>query len=348
MSKDPAQDPEEVGANPLLEEAVGWCLRMNGPDADHHRTAFDNWLALGGVHRQIYSEVSELYGFGGTLRPEDLARSSPAEPVKSTEGSRAHPHVTLALIGALAVVVMTVGALYFEWHRRETAAAKLAAASEASVGQLQTGLADIRAMRLHDGSVLTLDTDSLVTFDLNGRERRIRLERGRVRFNVHPEARPFSVVAGDRTITAQGTIFDVSLAEDQTVDVTLLRGAVLLRPLGQPATMSGASSRLQIGYQATYQADNILKVRRSARADFQASQWPTGLMSFEGVPLAEVIRQANRYALVKIYVSDPSLGERKFFGTLRMQDTRALAKVLAHAFSLKIIDSPAMIQLAPR
>ena len=76
MNEDPKQQPANAGANPLLEEAIGWCLRMHGEDAHDHQAAFDAWLALGGVHRQIYSEVSELYGFGETLRDANIDRKA--------------------------------------------------------------------------------------------------------------------------------------------------------------------------------------------------------------------------------------------------------------------------------
>jgi transmembrane sensor len=62
---------------------------------------------------------------------------------------------------------------------------------------------------------------------------RIRLVAGQALFRVAKDkTRPFIVTAGDRTVTALGTAFDVRL-EAHKVEVTLLEGRVAVRGLGQ-------------------------------------------------------------------------------------------------------------------
>src|SRR3546814_18679815 len=80
-----------------------------------------------------------------------------------------------------------------------------------------------------DLSRVTLDTDSLVLTKFDRDLRDVRLVRGRARFNVEKDNRPFVVAAGNGTITALGTSFDVGLARDERVTVQLFEGSVDVR-----------------------------------------------------------------------------------------------------------------------
>src|SRR3546814_1555363 len=57
--------------------------------------------------------------------------------------------------------------------------------------QLQSKLGEIREVQLPDGSRVTLDTDSLVLTKFDRDLRDVRLVRGRARFNVEKDNRPF-------------------------------------------------------------------------------------------------------------------------------------------------------------
>jgi transmembrane sensor len=343
MNQDPTQPP--AGANPLLEEAIGWCLRMQGEDADAHQADFEAWLALGGVHRQIYSEVSELYGFGETLRDTPIDRMTDV----AAAGDRSRDLVlwrSSALILAV-VIAMVVGGLTIHGARKELASSAPESRKVEGTGQIQTALGEIRTVRLSDGSTMILDTDSLVTVAVDGNVRRLRLERGRARFAVSREKRPFLVTAGAGAITALGTLFDVGLTQYQTVSVSAVRGAVDIRAVGKwSALRSTRAMRIAGGYRASYGPDERMAIVRMARGDLAANAWPSGLMSYDGVPLSEVIRQANRYGVIKIGLSGAALGERRFHGTLRLNDTRRLAFILAHAFSLRVDEEAGTLRLS--
>src|SRR3546814_6360827 len=66
-----------------------------------------------------------------------------------------------------------------------------------------------RNIRLADGSVVELDEGSELSTDFNKSRRELKLERGRARFEVAHEGRPFIVLAGGGSVTARGTVFDV-------------------------------------------------------------------------------------------------------------------------------------------
>src|SRR5688500_8273456 len=73
----------------------------------------------------------------------------------------------------------------------------------------------VREIRLSDGSVMTLDSDSQAIGELDSERRTVRLLKGRSFFAVAPDAdRPFEVLARGQRVVAIGTRFDVSMLAD--------------------------------------------------------------------------------------------------------------------------------------
>ena len=65
-------------------------------------------------------------------------------------------------------------------------------------------------VRLDDGSRVSLNTDSRIAILYSDGERRVRLDRGEAMFEVaRNPARPFVVIAGNKSVTAIGTSFIV-------------------------------------------------------------------------------------------------------------------------------------------
>ncbi len=345
MNDEPTEPSDDAAANPLLEEAIGWCLRMHGDDAQIHRAAFEAWLALGGVHRQIYSEVSELYGFGETLRDRKIDCAKESMTADERPSRRSHRRAW-GVTGA-AIVALAAGGFFVQQVRHELAISNPRAQRIDGAGQLQTAIGEIRTVRFDDGVIVTLDTDSLVTLADDGQTRNLRLERGRARFAVARDRAPLVVAAGMGTITALGTIFDVDLSSYQAVKVSALQGAVDVRASDKwGALRSTRTMRVTAGHWSRYVSGETMTITKMARTEVTANAWPSGLMAFDGVPLSQIIGQANRYGVTKIVLTDAALGTRRFHGTLRLNDTRKLAAVLAHALSLRIDEEPGTIRLS--
>ena len=75
---------------------------------------------------------------------------------------------------------------------------------------------------LADGSKLHLNTDSIVTVDFTENARNIVLLRGEAHFDVaHDTSRPFTVTAGNNTVTAVGTAFNMQYVDDQAFDLVV-------------------------------------------------------------------------------------------------------------------------------
>lgn len=95
-------------------------------------------------------------------------------------------------------------------------------------------------------------------------------------------------------------------------------------------------TRLTTGMMARFQPGLPLALVHASAGHSFVSTWPTAVAVFEGTPLKDVVRQANRYSRVKIVLSERKVGQRRFYGTVRLNDTRRLARILARGLSLRL------------
>jgi transmembrane sensor len=334
------------GANPfergqLKREATDWFIRMRDEGADKLRPEFEAWLARGALHRAAYNRVANLYGAGKNVNWESLP---PPRPVRG-----AMKLTMLSAAGAMVLVAFLlwralVGPLIPIGGDGAQPSGEVAAIPSL---QLMSRLGEIRRVSLSDGSQITLDTDSLVTVDFRNDERELRLERGRARFDVAHERRPFVVDAGDTEVIAHGTEFDVALWNDHHVDVALLRGSidVNLRPR-EPGPTKQLVAHLRPGDGLHLRDAAGVSGLRPERRVIQ--DWPTGFMDFDDEPLADLVDIANRYTPTKIRFGDPSTGRLRVSGTFRIDDGARLARSLADLFDLSISSQPGAIVLSAK
>src|SRR5262249_47969299 len=160
-----------------------------------------------------------------------------------------------------------------------------------------TRVGEISQVRLVDGSLATLDTDTVVrNWQVKG-DRFVELVRGRARFQVLQDARhPFSVIANGRSVTALGTDFDVYLRRD-SVRVTLIQGRLRVHAQDLPP----------IDMTAGYQLTAIDGGWALAQTDVAPSvSWTQRQLSFDDSTLHEVVDELNRYSSRKIVIKDPA------------------------------------------
>lgn len=328
----------------LLEEASFWFARMRGPDAEQYRADFDAWLALGAVHLGAYNRAGEIFALGKFLAESPNAAADSDDNDGSSTPSRWRGFALLA--GFLMVVGFGAWVGQDSLSRMFGRTPQIASVDPAAApdGQrLSTVGSTRRSFRLDDGSTVTLDAESVVSTAFDSQRRALRLERGRARFEVAHETRPFVVLAGGGSVTARGTIFDVIINPDSGVTVRLLRGAVdVVRPseAGDADQDKQAITRLVPGEALSFGDDRMpdlaatTKVRDvvagAALPDIPAAK------EFDMAPLSQVIAEANRGSAIPIRVADPAVGALKVSGRFRVDNPELTADRLAALFDLKI------------
>jgi transmembrane sensor len=194
---------------------------------------------------------------------------------------------------------------------------------------------EIRSIGLADGSVVTLDTASVVQVALTPDARHVTLLRGRARFTVAHDGRSFTVFADGGSVTARGTIFDVTLSPSGQVDVALLRGVVDVAPVARALATTAAPPvhRLLAGDAIGYANGSLVPKADLGRID--NPQWAEGAADFDNVSLGYLLDRANQRAAKPITVADPSLGMLRVSGRFKVGDTSRLADNLAALFELR-------------
>lgn len=182
---------------------------------------------------------------------------------------------------------------------------------------------ELRRLALADGSALTLDAASKLRVDLDEDTRKVSLSQGRALFRVaHNAARPFSVQAGDVTITDIGTVFSVSTQGDTVHvlvsegEVEVRRGAVVLRlTAGQGVMLGKDGAPVRMGL--------------AAPALERALAWTSGRIDLDGETLASALAEFNQHNRASIRLANPALGREKFYGAFRLDDPEGFARAAA-------------------
>lgn len=320
-------------------EAANWCARMHGAHAEVERPAFERWLAESALNRQIFSEMDELLRFGRLADRNQgmISQSNIRKQNRSTSRRKASAWAAVAacLLVSSALVVTSKPWLAANSNRD---AAKLADQAVLSTSDIER-----RTFALSDGSRMILDRGSrvIVTMDANSRE--LHLERGRARFDVVHDGRPFTVGAGTSVVKALGTIFDVSIRSDRSVEVALLRGSIDVTTV---AAKKGRTSKILKAGESILLGPTGIVALPSATTLHPNNLWPEGLITFNGAKLGDVIGQANLNSSTKLIIAEPDLANRPIFGTLRIDNPEALARVLAQSEKLAITRKPSRIELS--
>src|SRR5579883_1020184 len=193
------------------EEAAAWVWRMEpGAHTPQDEQAYLAWLRQDprhGVAVEAFRRVSgALDSLADVRREEKIATFTDAHYRDMLRARR--PWMWAGAASLLAFM----GALVALWpgHATQTHAT--------AVGQQ-------RDFTLADGSVVTLNTNTIVEVDLGRSARHLQLRQGEAHFQVaHDRSRPFLVQAGDALLRAVGTEFAVRLRGDQRVDVVVIEG----------------------------------------------------------------------------------------------------------------------------
>ncbi|AXB75886.1 FecR domain-containing protein [Novosphingobium sp. P6W] len=341
----------------LREDAAMWFALMRGPEAEAQRARFETWLAAEPAHRQAYNHIAEVFSLGKGLKPlvEAPGALLPAKARQPAILARAIGSPVIVLLLFLAFVPVLVGLTIATMRAIGPGHPFVqATGSGTSLGgetSLATARGEVRTFRLGDGSRVTLDSDSRVRVALSAQRRDLALLRGRARFFVAHEPRPFVVAAGGGSVLARGTVFDVALRGEAGASVDLIEGLVDVRqpradgaPAGSPRDESEVT-RLTAGHGLAIGAPRGLPLRAVPSAPID---WTSDLRAFQEVPLRDLLAEANRYTDKPLVLADPALGDLRVSGTFRVREPVRLAGNLAELLDLALVESPSGIALARR
>lgn len=310
------------------EVAAAWDARLRGAQATFDdRRAFEAWLNEDAEHESAHVRLQAALS---TLRAHvDLPELSALRD-EARHAVRANRRRKFAGGFALAAAAAAMVVLF---QSIETGRSPEIAAAAPNVVSYVTEPDQRADVTLGDGSVVTLDFGTTIEARLEKSRRNITLLAGHALFRVAKDhSRPFIVKAGDRTITALGTVFDVSVSPRE-VRVTLAEGKVAVRSLrsGRGATPQILKPNQQFVAPAGAGVPQlrIVDTRREL-------SWSDSLF-FEDEPLGEAIKQVNLLEQTQIVV-DPEVRDLRINGMFHTGNTAGFVAALEMALPVTAKD----------
>jgi transmembrane sensor len=310
------------GPDATLQAAADWWVRLRDPRKPARSE--EQWLEWrGGDADRIdaFARVGELGAQLGTL--DDTAKREFVREFVPVS-ARASRWLPLAMTASL-VLAATAGAAYF-WQRHHDTAVE--------TENYATAVAVDRDIALSDGSQVALGGATQLTTRFARDRRDVALSAGEAYFQVaHDTSRPFVVNAGEISIRAVGTAFDVRRTGER-VTIAIAEGRVRIASSagladGQlsPADALEAVAGQQISFDPHSSGLSV-----SAIAPSRAASWREHRLEFVNEPLDSVVANINRYSTRPLVLADAKLGTLAFTGTVDPASLdgwlRALPKIL--------------------
>ncbi|MGL6159937.1 FecR family protein [Microbulbifer sp.] len=334
-----------------LDEASEWLARLDRGLDESETRDFQRWLAASRENSDTFMQIAELWDKMDAL--SRLADLFPPLAEKKPSFGR--------WLAAAASVLLVLGAALWQAGMLAGAPASRLASTVDKV--YETAIGEHSTVNLPDGSVLVLNTDSLVRVHYTLTSRLIALDRGEINVRVaRDRQRPLSVLAAGRVVQAVGTVFNVQLRRDRSVELIVTEGRVRVadgqnespnaarsepQPLPVTATAVSGGERLLMSGERP-QPEQVEKIE-PAEMDARLS-WRSGNLVFRGEPLEQAVAEISRYTSVKFRIEDEQLRGVRVAGLFRTGDIKGLLRTLNDNFDIanERIDEQTVILRARR
>jgi transmembrane sensor len=328
-----------------LEQASEWLLRMDNParteeDVNEWLRWCDedseNLMAFEAFQRD-WRDLDALKVVADTEEPalassgvDDLILSEPQKKALLEQKShrlsisRTQWRKLMVPVAVAACMALAALAVILLPHERDPSNPRQ------QVSATQTN----RAATLPDGSRVILSAQTSINVDFNGSKRNLELSAGEAYFKVkHDRQHPFVVHAGDISVTAVGTAFDVR-REPDGVTVTVEEGTVeiagnVFAKEGLPTTW-----RAEAGYRLNYSSQGRTAKITSVDTS-SALEWRGGELAYVWEPLGAVVEDLNRYSEHKVIIKDPAIAELRFTGTVFTASLADWVKAVEQAYPVR-------------
>lgn len=306
------------------ERAAYWAMKvMSGDLTKSEREAFDDWRREP-VHQRAFDEFSDI-GDKASEAYDAVAEAALErelyEFAHSDERRRKRWFAAAPLAAAAAAVVAFISISFLS--------------APAGPQVYVTAKGERADFTLSDGSVVSLNTDSEVSFVVEGRERRAQLIRGEAMFDVaRMVERPFVVSTPTARVSVLGTRFNVRENGPGAI-VSVLSGVVQVGPpIALGVEPGDPYATLIAGQQAVFSDDGEDPAVKGFNPDTVVS-WRQGAAFYEQTPLREVVLDLNRYYPVPIVIADPGLADIRVTGGFDLSDQAVAVEALTVALSLR-------------
>lgn len=296
-------------------EAAEWFARLgNRAITNDELAAFEGWRR-DPANVDAYNRVEAVWSSASRVSRDPELLKAADEALRRKPRVRTFP--SLPVWAGIAVIGTAVAA-----------AALLSIVPPITPRDYTTAVGEQLPITLADGSSIRLDTDSALRVRYEGNRRLILLDRGQALFTVaHDADRPFVVEAGETSVTALGTVFDVRRGSSD-VRVTLVAGSVAVR---DETGDRDRHWRLSPGGQVKIEPTRAQVATVDGAA---ATSWSQGQLIFRDTPLIEAIAEVNRYLPNKVVLDDARVKNVRVNGVFNTGDRAAFVAAASDVLGL--------------
>ncbi|WP_114393497.1 FecR family protein [Oleisolibacter albus] len=307
-----------TGADPILEQAAAWIVRLGDDDPAERAEAerdFVRWKAADPRHAAAAARIDGLLG-----RVRALSGPATARPALAALAAAAKPRAARPLAAGAALLLLLclpVWAALSLWPPAYLLA------------DLRTGTGQWESRELADGTRITLSANSAVNLHYDATSRRLELVSGDILVDVAKDAaRPFLVDTAHGRIRALGTRFTVDRRDGETV-VEMLDSSTSITARGQPA--GEAPLTITAGQSARITAAGVTRGAPVDPASL-ADAWTRHQLVVSDRPLAEVLDELSRHRPGRILYDRDQIAGLRVSAVLPLDDTDRALRLLRSSF----------------
>ncbi|NQZ24053.1 MAG: FecR domain-containing protein [Colwellia sp.] len=320
-------------------QAKYWLWRIEQGLSQQERQAFVAWVNQDNKHHASLRKYSR-----SLTTAKLLAEFNGLFPIERKTSSKAKTFISQM---SLAASVVFFGIITSEVFFNNSFSQLFQKTSMPVVyQQFSTKLGEQASFSLPDGSMVQLNTNSLLTISFSDSHRQLNLIKGEALFDVAKDkSRPFSVSSGQQSFTALGTIFNVQKNENNSLELIVTEGRVLIADSNESLptlTRKIAYSTLQDNNNIIVAGEkavifNKIQLPRSEISPEALSHelaWQKGMLIFDGESLREALDEISRYTDLRFTIEDQQLANIKVAGYFKAGDVKSLLDSLTYNFDL--------------
>lgn len=314
--------------------ASEWLVKLGNADISaEDRGRFEAWLAQDVEHERVFRAQQDAWNLVAAM-PHLHEETLPLAGHHTVASARRGVRRIGLLAMAAAVTFAVIGVISYQRGIPFFGGKRFA-----------TEVAQIKELRLDDGSVVSLGAASSIRVEFSDRQRRVTLLGGQAFFDVaHDAARPFFVSADKTTVRVVGTQFDVTRGAG-TVRVSVLEGRVEVLQSGTatsanvnapPANVpSHAAHALTAGQGAVISGAGRLAATFPV-AQENLGAWRAGRLVYVDARLRDVVADVSRYYDGEIELTDPAVGDLQLTVAFRADQIDRMLDVLSRALPIEV------------
>jgi transmembrane sensor len=309
-----------AGLDPVQREAYEWIARfMAGGMTSADVEAMKAWYRQSRAHAAAYAEARRLWN---ALGPVANARMGESGDIDRAGGRTRHPRIMpTAAVGRRAFIggALAASAAY----AFVKPPLDLWPSYSELMADYRTGAGENRQVTLADAVSLDLNSKTSVTLRSKTADAtEIELISGEAAISTGAASGKLTVVAASGRIIATRSDFNLR-CDGSMVSITCLDGELLVVRDG---VMTPLCARQQVHY-----SDRGLGSVTATDPDV-VTAWRQGDLIFEGMPVAQVVAEINRYRSDRIILMNEKIGRRLLTARLRTTETDKIVIQIVHIF----------------